>query len=166
MMRNLMNCLVIGSLVFAVACGSKTKKEEDVGGDPGATISGQEMKFNPEGSDSGQISGLASINFDYDRDTLSTKARQTLATNADWIKSNQNVVIQVEGHADARGSVEYNLALGERRAKSVKNYLVSLGIEPQRITVISYGKEKPLVEGDTEAAYSANRRANFVPLPK
>jgi len=73
--------------------------------------------------------------------------------------------IQIEGHCDSRGSIEYNLALGERRAKSVKAYLVSLGIEANRLNIISFGEEKPLADGDTESAHAQNRRANFVPIP-
>jgi peptidoglycan-associated lipoprotein len=118
------------------------------------------------GSDSGQINGLSTVNFDYDQASLTTSARRLLADNAEWMRKNSDVTVQVEGHCDERGSVEYNLALGERRAKSVKNYLVSLGLDPKRLTVISYGKEKPLVSGDTEEDYAKNRRANFVPLPK
>jgi peptidoglycan-associated lipoprotein len=87
-----------------------------------------------------------------------------LSNNAEWIRTNANVTVQIEGHSDSRGSVEYNLALGERRAKSVKSYLTSLGIDSKRLTIISYGEEKPLALGDAEADYAKNRRANFVPL--
>jgi peptidoglycan-associated lipoprotein len=80
------------------------------------------------------------------------------------MKKNPNVNVQIEGHCDARGSIEYNIALGERRANAVKNYMTSLGIPGDRLSVISYGKEKPLNQGDSESAYAANRRANFVPL--
>src|SRR5690606_28157607 len=104
------------------------------------------------------------VNFDYDSATLSTESRKTLADNAEWIRTNANVTVQIEGHCDARGSVEYNLALGERRAKAVKSYLVSLGVDSKRMTIISYGEEKPLVTGESDSDYARNRRANFVPL--
>ncbi len=159
--------LVIGLSVFAVSCASK-KKGEDIGGTDGqaldSSISSQGMVYDQLGSDGGNIEGLNTINFDYDSSTLSTEARRILAGNAEWIRNNPNVTVQIEGHSDSRGSVEYNLALGERRAKSVKSYLTSLGVDSKRMTIISYGEEKPLALGDSDADYAKNRRANFVPL--
>lgn len=168
MIRNLVIAVFSLSLVFAAGCSSKKKTGDSVAagnvdGDP--SVSSKGMDWNPAGSDSGEIAGLSTINFDYDRATLNNQSRQALAGNAEWIKSNPNITIQIEGHCDARGSVEYNLALGERRAKSVKNYLVNLGIDSKRLTIISYGEEKPVASGDSESVYSKNRRANFVPLP-
>ncbi|MBX3021108.1 MAG: peptidoglycan-associated lipoprotein Pal [Bdellovibrionales bacterium] len=127
-------------------------------------VSGTNIGFDQTGSDGGQIAGLQSVRFDYDSATLSSEARRQLADNAEWIKQNGKTTVQIEGHCDSRGSVEYNLALGERRAKAVKNYLTSLGIDSKRLTIISYGEEKPLDSGDSEAAFAKNRRANFVPL--
>ncbi len=157
--------------LMVVACKSKPKDPAGtVGGtegqslDPSVSTTDTGGTFDATGSDSGKINGLSSVNFDYDSSTLSTDSRRRLAENAEWIKSNANATVQVEGHCDSRGSVEYNLALGERRAKAVKNYLVSLGIDSKRLTLISYGEEKPLVSGDTEDAYAKNRRANFVPI--
>lgn len=168
MTRVLALCLLIGFFAINTACSSKKKAEDgvavgDVSGD--ASVASKDMAFDPLGSDSGNISGLSTVHFEYDQAALTTEARKELAENADWIKNNPDVTVQIEGHCDSRGSVEYNLALGERRAKSVKNYLVSLGIDPKRLTIISYGKEKPIASGDTEEAYHKNRRANFVPLP-
>lgn len=162
---------LISSLLLVVSCKSKpttSDVEAPVGGSEGqqmdSNIDSKNMSFDAAGSDSGSINGLKSIQFDYDSSTLGTEARRQLAENAEWIKANKAVTVQVEGHCDSRGSVEYNLALGERRAKSVKNYLVGLGVETKRLTIISYGEEKPLVTGDNEAAFAQNRRANFVPL--
>ena len=98
------------------------------------------------------------IYFGYDSYTLSSEARQTLENQAQWLNQNSAVSFTVEGHADERGTREYNLALGERRASSVKNYLVALGVDPRRITVISYGKERPAVPGANASAWSQNRR--------
>ena len=106
------------------------------------------------------------MNFEYDQARLTTQARRQLAENAEWMRQHPDVTVQIEGHCDERGSIEYNLALGERRAQTVKSYLVSLGMDAKQMTVISYGKEKPLADGDSEEAYAKNRRANFVPLPK
>lgn len=96
--------------------------------------------------------------FGYDRYDLSDEARATLNRQADWLKQYQNVSVTVEGHADERGTREYNLALGERRAQSVKNYLVAMGIDPRRVSTISYGKEQPAVLGANTSSWAQNRR--------
>lgn len=151
---------------MTISCQKKKADDSAAGDTTGdAGISSQPMSFNAQGSDSGTISGLNTINFELDSSTLSEKARNLLAENATWIKSNSRVKMQIEGHCDERGSLEYNLALGERRAKSVQAYLVSLGVEAKRMSVISFGKEKKIADGDSEEAHSKNRRANFVPLP-
>jgi peptidoglycan-associated lipoprotein len=96
--------------------------------------------------------------FDYDKYSLKGNARKTLDKQGAWLKSNPSVAIALEGHADERGTREYNLALGERRANSVKDYLVSLGVNPARIKTISYGKERPVAIGSTQKAWGQNRR--------
>ena len=171
MLSRLSLLTVLLTSLVTVSCGSKKKPTDTapVGGTEGQALdsnisSGEAGTFDATGSDSGKISGLASVNFDYDSATLSTDSRRRLADNAEWIKANANATVQVEGHCDSRGSVEYNLALGERRAKAVKAYLVSLGIDSKRLTIISYGEEKPIATGESEDAYGKNRRANFVPL--
>lgn len=153
-----------GLLIFVASCASKKKAGEETTADGAATISQESFNFNSQGSDSGQISGLSTVNFAYDSSNLDERAREILKANSAWIKTNSGLTIQVEGHCDGRGSVEYNLALGERRAKTVKDYLVGLGVDAKRLTVISYGKEKLLELGDSEVVHSRNRRANFVPL--
>lgn len=166
MLKKLMFVFAAMSLAFAVGCASKKKADDEAGGagDAGAQISSEPLSFNAAGSDSGQIEGLRTLNFGYDSSAIDSTGREILAGNAAWMKANSNVTVQIEGHCDSRGSVEYNLALGERRAKAVKDYLVRLGIEARRLTVISFGKEKPLEMGDSESVHSRNRRANFVPL--
>lgn len=156
-------------VMLTVSCKSKPKVDPGpAGGVDGApldsSISSEKMPFTNEGSDSGKIPGLSTVRFDYDSSTLSTDARRQLAENANWIKANSTVTVQIEGHCDARGSVEYNLALGERRAKAVKNYMVSLGIDSKRLSILSYGEERPINTGESEEAYAQNRRANFVPI--
>jgi len=96
--------------------------------------------------------------FGFDRFDLTPEARGTLDRQAAWLKQYPNVTVTVEGHADERGTREYNLALGERRANSVKNYLVAQGTNPARVKTISYGKERPAVLGSNEAAWAQNRR--------
>ncbi len=106
---------------------------------------------------------LATVYFDYDKSDLRQDTRDLLSKNADaLLKKIANAKIQVAGHCDERGSDEYNLALGERRAKSVAKYLETLGVKADRISTISYGKEKPAAQGNDEAAWSKNRRAEFV----
>ena len=97
--------------------------------------------------------------FDYDQSIITEEGRDTLLKQAQFLNKNSNLSITITGHCDERGTREYNLALGERRASSVKNYLVSLGIEANRISVISYGKEKPTVAGQNDWAWSQNRTA-------
>lgn len=97
--------------------------------------------------------------FAFDSSELTFAARQTLQAQASWLRQFPNVNITIEGHADERGTREYNLALGDRRATAAKNYLVALGISEGRISTISYGKERPAVLGSNEAAWAQNRRA-------
>lgn len=104
------------------------------------------------------------IFFDFDRSDLREDARQTLQLKAEALRQFPDIRIRIEGHADERGTVEYNLALGERRADAARAYLVDLGIDPDRMTTISYGEERPQVEGQNEAAWSQNRRDEFVIL--
>jgi peptidoglycan-associated lipoprotein len=96
--------------------------------------------------------------FGYDAYDVNDEARATLEKQAAWLKQYPNLNVSIEGHCDERGTREYNLALGERRANAVKNYLVALGIAPSRISTISYGKERPAVVGANDAAWSQNRR--------
>lgn len=100
--------------------------------------------------------------FDYDRYNLRPAAQATLERQAAWLKSYSNVTVTIEGHCDERGTREYNLALGARRANAAKDYLVSLGINPSRITTISYGKERPAVLGSNQDAWAQNRRGMTV----
>jgi len=101
------------------------------------------------------------IFFAYDSEALTPEAETILRTKAEILRANPTIELRVEGNADERGSTEYNLALGQRRAESVKNFLGGYGIGADRLSTISYGKERPLVEGNTEEAYAQNRRAEF-----
>ena len=105
---------------------------------------------------------LSDVFFDYDMSEIRAEARGPLQTNADWMKRWTGTQIMLEGHADSRGSAEYNLALGTRRANSVRDYLVSLGVPTARITVVSKGKEAPFCTEQTEVCWQQNRRGHFV----
>ncbi len=105
---------------------------------------------------------LKKINFDFDMYTIREDMKPILQANANWLLKFPTVEVLVEGHCDERGTIEYNIALGEKRAEAAKNYLVSLGMSPAKVKIISYGKSKPLVQGVDEATYFQNRRAEFV----
>ncbi len=105
---------------------------------------------------------LTDVHFDYDQFTLRDDARAALSNNADWLKLEYNTaVIEVEGHCDNRGTDQYNLALGERRARAAMEYLQSLGIPANRLKMVSYGEERPQCSEDTESCWQSNRRAHF-----
>lgn len=109
---------------------------------------------------------LEKIYFDFDSANLAEAARNTLTKNATVLMKDSSAKIRIEGNCDERGSAEYNLALGERRAKSAQQYLITLGIKPDRLSIISYGKEKPASQGNDEASMAKNRRDEFVVTTK
>jgi peptidoglycan-associated lipoprotein len=109
---------------------------------------------------------LKDIHFDFDKYDIRLGDAEILKENGTLLKKYPNVKVQIEGHCDERGTVEYNLALGERRANSTKKYLISLGVSPDRISTISYGKERPLDPGHNEEAWAKNRRAHPIVLSK
>lgn len=102
------------------------------------------------------------IHFAFDSITLNTEAQAILRKKAQWLKAHPTVTVTIEGHCDERGTNEYNLALGDRRAHSAKVFLIDLGIDPSRINTVSYGEERPLDRGRNEAAWARNRRDHFV----
>ncbi len=112
-------------------------------------------------SQSEVIASLRTIYFDFDKYNLRDDARRILERNAEILKSNPDVKIVIAGHCDERGTNEYNLALGENRAKAARDYLIRLGVETSRITTLSYGEERPVAMGHDEAAWSQNRRGEF-----
>lgn len=151
-------------------CGGKNRKTggqpADMTGDT-AVIPGVEVLDTETPTTEGDIRGgeflpqanVKTVIFDYDRYELSEQARQTLQANAALIKARKDWTVLVEGHCDDRGTVEYNLALGQKRAKAVRDYYVRLGVAESAIGTISYGEEKPLCTEATEACWLSNRRA-------
>jgi peptidoglycan-associated lipoprotein len=109
-----------------------------------------------------ETSALRDVYFDFDRYDIRSQDQAILDANATWLKQNEAAVLLIEGHCDERGTNEYNLALGERRAKATRDYLVSVGINASRITVISYGEERPSCTERTEGCWAKNRRAHFL----
>jgi peptidoglycan-associated lipoprotein len=107
-------------------------------------------------------SAVRDINFEFDRDSLTDEAKATLDELAQALKANPQFAVTIEGHADERGTVEYNLALGEQRAQAAKAYLVALGVDASRVDTISYGEQRPVDPGKDELAWAINRRVHFL----
>jgi peptidoglycan-associated lipoprotein len=162
-MKNMIMTLLALSL-FATGCASKKPGNAQDSADM-ASNQGVTLELNGD-SDSNRAGGLRTVFFALDSSNLDSEAKRILNDNADFLKKNSNISIQVEGHCDERGGRQHNLALGERRAKSVRDHLVAMGIKSFRITTISFGNERPLVEGNDESAWSKNRRGNFVVTAK
>ncbi|MGE4231881.1 MAG: peptidoglycan-associated lipoprotein Pal [Bacteriovoracia bacterium] len=157
-LRRLLPLLII--LVFAFAsCSKKTKDEEGAGSE--TSISDSDIGSDLADSDSHKAMGLETIHFPYDSSTLDSENKNLLSQNAQILKDHSSIKIQIEGHCDERGGIQYNIALGERRANAVRRYLQDEGISSSRMTTISYGKEKPVDSGHDESAWAQNRRANF-----
>ena len=149
------------------ACGKK--KVETLPPVPGAEVPVEPRRGNTiqPGSQADflqQMAGREVIYFDTDRFNIDAADAEALQSQAQWLTRYPTKMVRIEGHADERGTRDYNLALGERRANSAKNYLVSLGVTPARITVISYGKERPVAMGSNESAWAQNRRAVTVAI--
>ena len=123
-------------------------------------VMGKKM-MKPEYLEGRTSAPMLPVYFDFDKSTIRKDQTTRMIGNADFLKSNPRMSVRVEGNCDERGTNEYNLALGERRAMSAKNYLVNLGIPASRITTISYGEERPLNHGHDELAWSQNRRGDF-----
>ena len=158
-------------VLFVAACATKPKDSADASGS-GATSTDSSVSTEDgtitETAGSGVIAGSQEdlivnvgdrVFFGYDSSDLDSDALELLQDQVAWLKQNSDVSVTIEGHCDERGTREYNLALGEKRAQSVKNYLIGLGINPDRVSTISYGKERPAVVGSNDGAWSQNRRS-------
>jgi len=169
--RLLMVATVVALVVGAGGCSSKSKPVEGLGpgGAPlgeratgGNTSSLEQLKQGTLGATAG--GPLSDVHFDYDDYTIRPQDSEILRANASWLREHSASRAQVEGHCDERGSEEYNIALGAKRAQAAKDYLVTLGISGGRLSTISYGKELPLCSESTESCWAQNRRAHFVVL--
>ncbi|MBP2298050.1 peptidoglycan-associated lipoprotein Pal [Azospirillum picis] len=148
-----MKFLALAAVALLAACESTPNDAAN-----GANTGAQQTSVRPGSSEDFVVNVGDRVFFGFDRYDLSPEARATLDRQAKWLGTYGSVTVTVEGHSDERGTREYNLALGERRANSVKNYLVAQGVSPSRVNVVSYGKERPAVVGSNEAAWSQNRR--------
>jgi peptidoglycan-associated lipoprotein len=168
---------MLGVLVMA-GCASETAKKPESFSPKSSASSAQVPTGKSSGSSSQSQSGssldalregkglasgpLKEIRFDFDSYDLTSEARAILQANATWLKANPSANVEIEGHCDERGTTEYNLALGAKRARAALDYLVSLGIPATRIRTTSYGEELPLCKESTENCYEKNRRGRFV----
>jgi peptidoglycan-associated lipoprotein len=149
---------LLAAVALVAACESAPETTAGQGG-AGAMTQPQQPAGPRPGSNEDLRQNVGDrIFFDTDKSDIKPEARRTLERQAEWLKRYPNVTVTVEGHCDERGTREYNLALGERRANAAKNVLVALGIPASRVTTISYGKERPAVVGSNEAAWAQNRR--------
>jgi len=166
-------------LVLAVLPACKTKAPQTVASSPAASAPAPAVAVAPGSAAAGTDVGrgdvlsedVAALNrrgylkdafFDYDQATLRPDAREALSTDAGWLKKYPSTKILIEGHCDERGTEEYNLALGDRRAAAVREYLASLGVNGARVTTVSYGKERPFCTQDTESCFQENRRGHML----
>jgi peptidoglycan-associated lipoprotein len=165
--------LALGALLLA-SCSSETAKKEDAsktavlsapssksGGPSGPGGTGSSLDAHREGK-APESGPLKEIRFNFDSYDLTPEARANLQANAVWLKANPSATVEIEGHCDERGTTEYNLALGGKRARAAFDYLVSLGIAAARIKTTSYGEELPLCKESNESCYEKNRRDRFV----
>ena len=159
---------LLGALLLVVGCESTSTETADqsgaaqvqAGGSAGGGVgSGQLGAPRPGSAEDFAVNVGDRVFFDFDKYDLSAEGRATLQKQAVWLRRYPAVTVTIEGHADERGTREYNLALGERRANSVREYLRALGVEPNRMRTISYGKERPVALGSNEEAWKQNRRA-------
>ncbi len=127
-----------------------------------STSSSSAVPGTPGSPRSAQDSPLGDVFFDYDSSVIRPDGRDALLSNAHRLRANPDVTLTIEGHADERGTTEYNLGLGQRRAQAARDVLVAAGVAPDRISIVSYGKERPFVIGHDESAWRSNRRAHFV----
>jgi len=157
---------LVGVLALTAAASAWMGCSSTPDADQSTTNTGSEFKESPNPPDSmdsmgGKLPGFQTVYFDYDRAEIREDARPALRNNADKLNEGKLGTVTVEGHCDERGSTEYNLALGERRANAVKRYLVDLGVPSNNLRTVSFGEERPAVQGHDESAWRYNRRADF-----
>jgi peptidoglycan-associated lipoprotein len=147
-----------------VGCGAKKTTSKGPDADPTRTDPTSTSDRGGVPDDAGDVmtvSELSDIHFDFDRYELRAGDREVLMNNARWLTDNPSTRVLIEGHCDERGTVEYNLALGEKRARTAREFLVNYGVSQDRLDIISYGKERPVDPRSSEEAWAKNRRAHF-----
>ena len=173
--KRLLGVMVAGLLVVVVGAGCSSKKKGAEAGagagagaggvnEEGLGAAGSSLDRAKHGLQPGEEGPLKDIHYAFDSSELDESARTTLRDDGNWLKDHPQTKVEIEGHCDERGTVEFNLALGAKRASAAKDYLVALGVAADRLTTISYGEELPLCHEHTEDCWQKNRRAHFVVL--
>jgi len=168
MRMRLVNAVSLAALIAlgGIGCSTKEKGAGDAladGGGLGEEGVGGSLLDAQRGRAGAEESGpLRDVTFGYNSSDLNDDSRARLRDNAAWLQSNTSATVEIEGHCDDRGTVEYNLALGAQRARTAKDYLAALGVSDRRMTTISYGEELPLCHEQNEGCWQRNRRAHFV----
>lgn len=166
--KRLRGAVVLGLVVALVGFGCSAKKKGAATGPGGVGEEGLpgagSLQRYQHGLTPGAGGPLNDIHFAFDSYDLDDQARSVLQQNGNWLKDHAQAKVEIEGHCDERGTVEYNLALGAKRARAAKDYLVTLGVSTDRLTTISYGEELPLCHEHNEECWQKNRRAHFVVL--
>lgn len=158
--------VMFGALLSGCGCFQQAMKGEAAPPPPApAPEAKKEISVTPPPAEPASAVTLKDINFDFDKYNIRPADGEILKSNVEWFKANAGKRVRIEGNCDERGTVEYNLVLGQKRADSAKNYLISLGIDGKLLDTISYGKERPVCTEKTEACWAKNRRAHFAPLP-
>ncbi len=150
--------LLAAALSLTIACKKQVATESPV--DSAHTASSSTSSTVPSAVQA-MAANFARVYFDFDASTLGPEAKQALAANAEIMKANPTIKVEIQGHADERGTTDYNIALGERRARAIREVMTANGVSPGRVTTVSYGEEVPLVAGHSEVAWSKNRRGEF-----
>ena len=157
--RNKLNFLIV--IIFLSSCSSMNVTQEKVSSGGVKTVEATSINNENIRYDSMAVFANATIYFEFDKSNLTSKSIQTLKSAVNALNENSSIMFTLSGHADERGTREYNLALGQRRAEAVSDYFVLNGISPERITVKSYGEERPVEFGQDEKSYSKNRRVEI-----
>jgi peptidoglycan-associated lipoprotein len=162
--------LVGGAVLIVLAVGCSKQQPTTTASQPGPRATSERFPASKKDAvetqivdRDGQLLRFDPIYFEFDSSTLDEAGRSTLQAIASHLRATPRSALTIEGHCDERGTAEYNVALGERRAGTIRDYLVRLGIDGSRLSIISYGEERPAVIGSSEAAWSSNRRGEFVP---
>ncbi|HVO27936.1 MAG TPA: peptidoglycan-associated lipoprotein Pal [Candidatus Margulisiibacteriota bacterium] len=169
MRKRLLGAMTLALLIVVAGVGCSSKKKATTSGAAGGGVGDEalgsgagSLEKYKQGLPPGEEGPLKDVHFAFDSYDLDEESRGVLRDNGNWLKDHSTAKAEIEGHCDERGTVEYNLALGAKRARAAKDYLVALGVEAGRLTTISYGEELPLCHEHDESCWQRNRRAHFV----
>lgn len=160
--QKFLTVFLVASLAIVGCSKKQTVDNTDASAGSSAPVTDSDINNSAADSDSGNAMGIQTIHFPYDSFEITGENKEILKNNIKILKDNPTVNVQIEGHCDDRGGIQYNLALGEKRANAVKSRITAGGIAGSRVTTISMGKDHPVAQGSDEETWAKNRRANFV----